>query len=105
MSLLSSLRARALSLVTRRKQRRSASSITVQWRLFGSGVQHVSRLADLSPGGAFVHAADPKPVGSPVVLELVSGPRHVNVHARIAWTAPSGMGLRFTRPVLLLGLV
>jgi hypothetical protein len=81
----------------RRRHPRRPTSRTVDWRLFGSQVRHISALADLSPGGAFVRAAYPRPVGSPVVLDMPSKGGVVHVHARVAWCGPDGMGVRFTR--------
>jgi hypothetical protein len=75
--------------------------LSVDWRAFGSRVRHASVLADMSPGGAFVHAVDLRPVGSPIVLEVATRGGPLNVHARVAWTGPSGMGLRFTRATAL----
>lgn len=83
----------------RRRHPRRPTHRTVDWRLFGSHVGHISALADLSPGGAFVRAAYPRPVGSPVVLDLrgADGKEALHVHARVAWSNADGMGLRFTR--------
>lgn len=97
MATLSSLRAWVRSLGTRRARPRIPSGMPVDWRLFGSPVHHVTTLADISCGGAFVRALDPGPVGSPVVLELATARGLLNVHARVAWTSVGGMGLRFTR--------
>jgi hypothetical protein len=97
MSLPTLLRARILSLLPRRRARRGPSTLPIEWRRFGSSVRHLTRVADLSPGGAFVYAGDPQPVGSPLVLDMPSPRGVLNVHARVAWTGPSGMGLRFTR--------
>lgn len=90
---------RLVSLFGRREHARLPSNLTVDWHLFGSQVGHISALRDLSPGGAFVRAAYPREVGSPIVLELPTPQGRVNVHARVAWCGRNGMGLRFTRPV------
>jgi hypothetical protein len=89
---------RWLSLLGRRAHRRDAAALRVDWRVFGSGVHHVSTTGDLAPGGAFVHTPDAKPAGSPIVLD-VETPRgeRVTMHARVAWSGLRGMGLRFTR--------
>ena len=81
----------------RRKHPRRASNLAIDWRVFGSRVHHISALADLSPGGAFVRAAYPRAVGSPITLDLPTARGKVNVHARVAWCSAEGMGLRFTR--------
>jgi hypothetical protein len=81
----------------RRRHPRRPTSRTVDWRIFGSQVRHISALLDISPGGAFVRAAYPRPVGSPVVLDWPSDRGLVQVHARVAWCSGEGMGLRFTR--------
>ncbi len=97
---LASLVERSWSWLRRRRQhRRTRAPLGVSWHVFGSAVRHLSTLADVSPGGAFVHTPDPKPPGSPSVLDLeVPGGRvAMDVHARVAWSSPRGMGLRFTR--------
>ncbi len=71
--------------------------LAVDWHAFGSAVHRVSTTADVSPGGAFVCTAEPRPVGSAVVLELATPRGPVAIHARVAWTDPRGMGVRFTR--------
>jgi hypothetical protein len=81
----------------RRRHERDAAMLAVDWRAFGSGVHRVSTTADVSPAGAFVCTAEPRPVGSPLVLELATPRGPVEVHARVAWTDPRGMGVRFTR--------
>ncbi len=92
-------------LASRRRAPRRPSNLAVDWRVFGSKVHHISALMDLSPTGAFVRAAYPREVGSPLVLDLPipPGPGRAGgttrVHARVAWRSPDGMGLRFTRPV------
>ena len=103
MTALSALKRWLLSTRARRAQHRMLSSMGVRWRVFGSRVHHLSVLGDLSPGGALLRAADPRPVGSPIVLDLATRKGLVTVHARVAWTGPSGMGLRFSR--LMTGLV
>jgi hypothetical protein len=97
MKALSALKRLLLSTRARRVQHRTPSSIPVDWRVFGSKVHHLTILADLSPGGAFVRAPDPRPVGSPIVIDLATPRGIVNVHARVAWKSPQGMGIRFTR--------
>jgi Tfp pilus assembly protein PilZ len=71
--------------------------LAVDWHAFGSAVHRVSTTADVSPGGAFVCTAEPRPVGSALVLEMATPKGPVAVHARVAWTDPRGMGVRFTR--------
>ena len=90
------LRRWLLSLSARRKHPRVASRAPVEWHVFGSAVRHLCRLGDLSASGAFLRTPAPRPVGSPIVLELGAPRGTVTVHARVAWTAPTGMGLRFT---------
>ena len=75
---------RLLSLFGRRSHPRRPSNLAVDWRIFGSRVHHVSALADLSPTGAFVRAAYPREVGSPIVLDLTTPRGGVNIHARVA---------------------
>jgi len=97
MTLLATLRNWLLSFARRRAYQRAASSLLVEWRTFGSGVHHVSELADLSDGGAFVRTVTPQPLGSTIVIDLATsrGALGVPVHARVAWMAPGGMGLSF----------
>ena len=95
---LAALLGRSLSArLWRRGHERQTTAVTVDWHSFGSAVHGVSTTADVSPGGAFVCTAQPRPVGSALVLELVTPRGPVAVHARVAWTDPRGMGLRFTR--------
>ena len=97
--MLATLWSRLLALLpsARRRHARQPTNMTVDWHLFGSQVGHISALRDLSPGGAFVRAAYPREVGSPIVLELPTAEGPVNVHARVAWCGRNGMGVRFTR--------
>ncbi len=81
----------------RRAHEREAILIEADWHAFGSGVHHVSTTADVSPGGAFLCTAEPMAPGSPLVLELALPRGRIQVHARVAWTDPRGMGVRFTR--------
>jgi hypothetical protein len=81
----------------RRSDRRTRSFFAVDWRVFGSGMHCVSTSADLSRGGAFVVTADPKPPGTPVVIELRTPMGPIERHARVVWRDARGMGLRFMR--------
>jgi hypothetical protein len=100
---LRAVRALWLSLGRRREHPRTSAraGLAIDWRLFGSQVHHVSEVANLSARGAFVQTTDPRPVGSPIVVDLATGGGNVilDVHARVAWIACDGMGLRFTRPI------
>ncbi len=71
--------------------------VAVDWRHFGSRMHSVSSTMDLSRGGAFVLTADPRPVGTPIVLALKAAGGTLERHARVAWKSSRGMGLRFTR--------
>jgi hypothetical protein len=81
----------------RRGHERDATMVAVDWHTFGSAVHRISTTADVSPGGAFVCTAEPRPVGSALVLEMATPRGPMEVHARVAWTDPRGMGVRFTR--------
>jgi hypothetical protein len=81
----------------RRAHERDAALVRVDWHAFGSAVHRVSTTADVSSGGAFVCTAAPMPPGSPLVLELSTPRGPIELHARVAWTDPRGMGVRFTR--------
>jgi len=81
----------------RRGHERDAARLTVDWHAFGSAVHRVSTTADVSPGGAFVCTAEPRPVGSALVLEVITPKGALAIHGRVAWTDPRGMGVRFTR--------
>jgi hypothetical protein len=99
-SLFRRARARAQALGKRpwrRADEREAALVPVDWHAFGSSVHRVSTTADVSPGGAFLCTAEPMPPGSPLVLELTMPRGRIEVHARVAWTDPRGMGVRFTR--------
>jgi hypothetical protein len=91
------------SLPWRRGHRRTRATLGIDWRLFGSAVHHLSTVGDVSRGGVFVRTASPAPAGSPVVLDLETpdGRVELDVHARVAWSSPHGMGLRFTRALRL----
>ncbi|HEX3344969.1 MAG TPA: PilZ domain-containing protein [Polyangiaceae bacterium] len=97
MSLTTLLRRSFSARPWRRRHERDAALVGVDWRAFGSAVHRVSTTADVSPGGAFVCTAVPRPVGSPLVLRMTTTRGPVEVHARVAWTDPRGMGVRFTR--------
>ncbi len=99
MRVLPSFWSRLVSLLGRRRHARKATTATVDWHSFGSKVGHISALVDVSQGGAFVRAAYPREVGTPIVLDLPTAKGTVHVHARVAWSGPAGMGLRFTRPL------
>ena len=99
MHVLPSFWSRIVSLLGRRRHARKATTATVDWHPFGSKVGHISALVDVSQGGAFVRAAYPREVGTPIVLDLPTAKGTVHVHARVAWAGPAGMGLRFTRPL------
>jgi hypothetical protein len=100
MSPLRTLRGWLLSLRGRRSHTRAPSNGGIDWRAFGSGVHHLSEIADLSEGGAFVRTASPRPVGSPIVLDVATADGvALDVHARVAWVTGAGMGLRFTRGI------
>ena len=83
----------------RRAHKRRRADVPVDWRVFGAAVHRVSTTADVSPGGAFVRTAERMPLDTPVVLELAMPSGPVEMHARVAWTAPGGMGVRFMRHV------
>jgi len=87
------------SLFGRRRHPRTPVAIAVEWHRFGSKVRHRSETVDLGAGGAMVSSANPTPPGSPVVVALATRAGPVEVHARVAWSEPTRMGLRFTRPL------
>jgi PilZ domain len=93
------LRRACLSLLGRRRHTRAPSSVSVDWHAFGSAVHHRSATEDLSSSGARLSSATPMPIGSPLVVALATEEGRVEVHARVAWSNPTRMGVRFTRPV------
>jgi PilZ domain len=93
------LRRFCLSLLGRRHTRRTPAGLAVDWHVFGSAVHHRSRAEDLSQGGAMVSSVKPVPVGSPLVVALATGRGPLELHARVAWSESTRMGIRFTRPV------
>ncbi|MGO8994479.1 MAG: PilZ domain-containing protein [Polyangiaceae bacterium] len=101
MRIPSAVRRLYLSFLRRRQHPRAPASVVVDFRLFGSGVHHRSTTEDLSPGGALVTALAPLPLGSPVVVTLPTAQGRTEIHARVAWSGPTRMGLRFTRPLAL----
>jgi len=92
------LKASFRSLLGRRRHPRAPAAIAVEWHRFGSKVRHRSETVDLGAGGAMVTSVSPTPPGSPVVVALATEAGPVEVHARVAWSEATRMGLRFTRP-------
>jgi hypothetical protein len=86
-------------LLARRQHRRGRAALPVDWRVFGSGVGHRSSTKDLSRCGAMVATASKAPVGSPLVIGLTTPQGELSVHARVAWSSETRMGIRFTRPL------
>jgi hypothetical protein len=105
MSLTTALRRFCLARLGRRRAQRAPAAVIVDWHAFGSAVHHRSRTEDLSQGGAMVSSMKPMPVGSPLVVALATARGQLELHARVAWSEPTRMGLRFTRPVDLPGLL
>jgi len=70
----------------------------VDWRLFGSAVHRVSTTRNLSRYGAMLESVSEVPVGAPLVLAVETREGPIQLHARVAWTAVTGMGVRFTQP-------
>jgi len=73
-------------------------ALVADWHLFGSALHHRSATEDLSPGGALLSSVKSSPIGSPLVVALATARGPVEVHARVAWSEPTRMGIRFTRP-------
>jgi PilZ domain len=92
------VRGACLSLLRRRAHRRTAAPVLIDWHAFGSAVHHRTETVDLSSGGAMMRSEARVPPGSPLVVAL-STPRGTTLlHARVAWSEATQMGLRFTRP-------
>jgi uncharacterized protein (TIGR02266 family) len=54
-------------------------------------------VTDLSPGGLFLRASHPLPVGTPVTLEVSVGEYPpILVAGEVVWVRPAGMGVQFT---------
>jgi hypothetical protein len=92
------LRRACLSLLARRRHPRTPTAVAVDWHVFGSAVHHRSLTWDISPSGAKMSSLSPMPVGSPLVVALATARGRVEVHARVAWSKATDMGVRFTRP-------
>ena len=93
------IRGAGLSLLRRRAHRRTAVPVLIDWHAFGSAVHHRTETVDLSPGGAMMRSEAKVPVGSPLVVAVSTPEGTTLLHARVAWTAATQMGLRFTRPI------
>ena len=64
----------------------------------GEGVTFFARMANLSEGGLFVRTRAPLDVGAEATVRFEARPGVVvTAAARVMWTRPDGMGLRFER--------
>jgi hypothetical protein len=99
MHVSTALRRLYLSLRGRRNDPRTPAAVNVDWHVFGSAVHHRSATEDLSRGGAMVSSLKPMPVGSPLVVALAIASGRLELHARVAWSHATRMGVRFTRPL------
>jgi uncharacterized protein (TIGR02266 family) len=64
----------------------------------GEGVTFFARMANLSEGGLFVQTRAPLDVGAEATVRFEARPAVVvTAAARVMWTRPDGMGLRFER--------
>ena len=64
----------------------------------GEGVTFYARMANLSEGGLFVRTRAPLDVGAQATVRFETRPGvAVTAGARVMWTRPDGMGLRFER--------
>jgi uncharacterized protein (TIGR02266 family) len=62
----------------------------------GDGVTFYARMANLSEGGLFVRTRTPLGVGAQVTVRFEARPgTEISARARVMWTRPDGMGLRF----------
>jgi|HubBroStandDraft_2_1064218.scaffolds.fasta_scaffold155067_2 hypothetical protein len=99
MRIIQGLRRFFLTFLGRRHHPRTPAALAVEWHLFGSAVHHRSATEDISAGGVLVSSLKPLPVGSPVVVALATPQGRRELHARVAWSESTRMGVRFTRPL------
>ena len=86
-----------VSMVVRR-HRRLPVNLPVTWRVVAGRASHQSRFQDISPGGAFVVTDEPCPLGTELVLDLVSpgAEQPLQIAARVAWLGKrGGVGVEF----------
>ena len=73
----------------------SPEGVWVYWRC--NGVDEVSRVRDLSAGGLFIAAANPKPVDTKARLDFLVQEGQIRVEAIVRHSEPGqGLGLKFT---------
>jgi uncharacterized protein (TIGR02266 family) len=62
----------------------------------GEGVTFYARMINLSEGGLFVRTRTPLDVGAQATVRFEARPgTEISARARVMWTRPDGMGLRF----------
>lgn len=72
-----------------RGSRRHPSQLSVNWQ--SGGQRHLSRLRDISRGGAFILSTEPPSVGERVAITLrAEGGPPLQVHSIVSWIRPAG---------------
>ena len=100
MHLARTLRQLVPSWFGRRAHPRIPTKVPVDFRVSGSGVNHRSETEDLSRGGAMVGALEPLLPGSPLIVTVATGLGPRELHARVVWSGPTRMGVRFGQPFM-----
>jgi Tfp pilus assembly protein PilZ len=63
---------------------------------------YTGHMRDLALGGAFIEPSDESEssIGEELILTIPFGlrPDHIQIKAKVAWTQPCGIGVRFIKP-------
>jgi hypothetical protein len=70
-------------------------SLHVDWCVAGKATHILSKLDNISAGGAYVSTAMPAPIGAEVQLRVLTAIGPVAARARVMWADSSGMGVRY----------
>jgi Tfp pilus assembly protein PilZ len=81
----------------RRRHARLPVRLPVRWSKPGSSSTLAAHIEEIGIGGALLVTGERPPIGTDVVLDLLvpGGARTSALAARVAYTAPTGVGLRF----------
>ncbi|MBI5533932.1 MAG: PilZ domain-containing protein [Deltaproteobacteria bacterium] len=70
-------------------------SLHVDWCVAGNSTHVVSKLDNISAGGAYVSTAMPAPIGTELELSVLTAIGPVPARARVMWADQRGMGVRY----------
>ena len=74
---------------------RVRSGLHADWNIVGRCAHAISKLENMSAGGAFVRTSVPAPTGTRLQMHLLTDGGIVPTLARVVRSEPSGMGIRF----------